>query len=106
MQQVAAKILPEDASWEERRAVDTGTVADLVARFPGCTSRELAVFSGLDRFQIARRLPDAARIKRTPQRVWRGRPRACEVTGRMAITWWPRPVPTALPDGISMLAAP
>jgi len=89
-------ILPQDATYTDKRRVDTTAVGDLVAQFPGSTSRELAAFSGRCRWQIARRLPEAARLKKQ-RRVFKGRPRACQVTGRIAITWWPREVPTELP---------
>jgi hypothetical protein len=92
-----AAILPDTATRDEQRQVDTTIVAELVAMFPGSTSRELAEFSGRDRWQIARRLPEAARLKKS-RAVYKGRPRACQVTGRMALTWWPRPVPTAVAD--------
>ena len=59
-------------------------VLDLVRRFPGCTSAEL-VGGGLDRYQLARRLPELEHrglVRKGPQAL-------CRVMGRQAITWWP-----------------
>ena len=64
--------------------------AELVRSHPGHTSAELAKQSGKDRTVIARRLPDAANHPGTE--VYRGQTRSCSVTGRRAITWWPRDV--------------
>ena len=36
---------------------------DLVTRYPGKTSKELATLGSLDRYQIARRLPELAKMK-------------------------------------------
>lgn len=101
--QHSSAVLPDTASHEERRTVDTTIVSELVALFPGSTSRELAEFANRDRWQIARRLPEAARLKRATT-VFKGRPRECQVTGRMAITWWPRQVPTAIATTVEAAA--
>jgi hypothetical protein len=92
----ADPVLPEPATYEQRRQVTSQIVIDLVALYPGSTSRELADISGRCRMQIARRLPEAAAHKKLP-RVFKGRPRPCQVTGRVALTWWPRPVPQNTP---------
>ena len=49
---------------------------------PGSTSAELAG-DGLDRWQVARRLPEI-------QEVRQGDARTCRVTGRACVTWWPK----------------
>jgi len=50
---------------------------------PGSTSRELAQRMCMDRYMVARRLPDLRKkgaVKQGPQRV-------CEVAGHRAVTW-------------------
>jgi hypothetical protein len=47
------------------------------------TSAELASTGGLDRYMVARRLPDLNR----DGLVSRGQARRCAITGRWAITW-------------------
>lgn len=68
------------------REAQQRNVRALVQRNPGCTSRELSILStALDRYQIARRLPELE----TARRVTKGLPRVCTITGRRAVTWWP-----------------
>ncbi len=57
-----------------------------VKRWPNCTSAELAERSGLDRFAIARRLPELDGIH-----IERGALRKCTVTKRLSLTWNPKP---------------
>lgn len=47
------------------------------------TSMELAHRSGMDRYIVARRLPDLEK----DYKVERGPMRECRISGRMAITW-------------------
>lgn len=56
-----------------------------VRAFPGRTSFELAIATDLDRYMLARRLPEAV----TAREVKKGDAKACSVTGRLALTWWP-----------------
>jgi hypothetical protein len=64
-----------------------GRVLALVAKHPGCTSLELAAISDgkLDRYQIARRLPELKR----GHVVRMGSTRKCNIGDRPAVTWWP-----------------
>lgn len=62
---------------------DRATAA--VRAFPGRTSFELALCTDLDRYMLARRLPECE----TAGRVRRGPMRACTVTGRLAMEWLP-----------------
>lgn len=67
------------------RASQIDRIAEAVWTHPGRTSSELAAITGLDRYQAARRCPDAlaqGRIKQGPARV-------CTVQGRLCVTWWP-----------------
>ncbi|MEM0953322.1 MAG: MarR family transcriptional regulator [Pseudomonadota bacterium] len=76
-----------------RETISTTTVADLVRKHPGQTSAELAAMTGLDRMMIARRLPEAAALKKGPT-VFKGATRKCNHSGRPnSITWWPMPTP-------------
>jgi hypothetical protein len=54
---------------------------------PGQTSAEIAESIGLDRYQVARRLPELADCD--PPQIMRGRSRTCSVKGTRAITWEP-----------------
>jgi len=64
----------------------------LVETKPGWTSAELAAHTGIDRYTMARRLPEAARRFSNGTGVYRGPARACRVSKRMAMTWWPEPI--------------
>ena len=77
--------------YSDYRKVDTRLVETLVGEFPGRTSHELSKFANKCRMQIARRLPEAARM--IARDVFRGPRRECQVTGRTAQTWWDREVP-------------
>lgn len=59
--------------------------AAAVKRHPGLTSMKLADVTGLDRYMLARRLPELLKTKQ----VWRGPAMPCPVSGRSACTWWP-----------------
>jgi len=52
---------------------------------PGRTSSELATECGLDRYELARRLPECDR----EGRVRRGPIRKDSYTNRSGVTWWP-----------------
>lgn len=56
-----------------------------VRAYPGRTSQELAELTQIDRYTLARRLPECV----TAGAVRKGEQRACSVTGRLALTWWP-----------------
>lgn len=60
-------------------------VAETVAAYPGLTSAELAGKCGLDRYQVARRAPEAE----LSGRIQRDERRKCSVLGSSAMTWWP-----------------
>jgi hypothetical protein len=58
---------------------------DLVERFPGRTGQELSALAEIgDPRTINRRLGELEKFGR----LVRGEPRACEITGRAAATWW------------------
>lgn len=66
--------------------------ARAVRQHPGCTSHELAVLTGLDRYALARRLPECI----TAGEVAKGEAKVCTVTGRKALTWHPVVAPEAV----------
>lgn len=68
-----------------KRAHQQDQAAAAVRKFPGRTSFELATCTDLDRYMLARRLPECE----TAGRVRRGAQRACSVTGRLAMEWLP-----------------
>lgn len=55
-------------------------VVEAVRTTPGLTSGELAARHGLDRYMVARRLPEAARVGLIMRRE----------IGAQEVTWWPR----------------
>ncbi len=54
-----------------------------VKRFPDRTSAELAVITGMDRYMLARRLPDL----RVDGLIENPGKKICLKTGRLAVTW-------------------
>lgn len=56
-----------------------------VRAYPGRTSQELAELTQIDRYTLARRLPECV----TAGAVRKGEQRPCGVTDRLALTWWP-----------------
>lgn len=67
------------------RAHQLAQAISAVRAFPGRTSFELALATDLDRYMLARRLPEAI----AAGAVKKGAAKACSVTGRQALTWWP-----------------
>lgn len=67
------------------RAKQQALAAAAVREYPGLTSNELGKRSGIDRYVLARRLPECE----TAKAVERGQERRCSASGRMAVTWWP-----------------
>jgi len=61
-------------------------VLRIVIANPGKTSRELSDICALDRYQVARRLPEleAAGV------IEKGPIRRCTIGGRHSVTWWGR----------------
>lgn len=82
--QAAAEITASGLRHQQQEAA-----ARAVRRHPGCTSHELAQLTGMDRYALARRLPECA----TAGEVAKGEAKLCTVSGRRAITWHPVVVP-------------
>lgn len=93
----AANTDPETSHLAAERIKATGAlgeqqrrVLELVRKFPGMTSAELAAHIDAvnwkdHRHMVARRLPELAGVH-----ISRGEARACRVTGSKCVTWWPR----------------
>lgn len=80
---------PETSHAAEQEINRTGTratqqhqVLAAVRRYPGRTSAELARLVGLDRYMVAKRLPELE-----PLHVQRGPKRQCAANHRPALTW-------------------
>ncbi len=56
-----------------------------IVKHQGCTSAELVEWCELNRHEVARRLPDLEKRGLVRQ----GESRACWVTKRQSVTWWP-----------------
>jgi hypothetical protein len=67
------------------RAHQQQLAAAAVRQFPGHTSMELAELAGMDRYALARRLPECE----TAGTVKRGAVTTCTITKRKALVWWP-----------------
>lgn len=68
-----------------RRGQQIAQTIAAVRAFPGKTSQELSDKTGICRFVLARRLPEAV----TAGAIAKGQQRPCSVTGKLALTWWP-----------------
>jgi predicted ArsR family transcriptional regulator len=87
---LARRTDPESSHIAARRMVESGAQGDqqqitlvLVRKYPNRTSDELAALGSLDRYQLARRLPELERSGL----VERGAMRKSDTTGRPACTW-------------------
>lgn len=74
----AAEHITSSGKAAQQRAI----AVSAVHKHPGLTSFELSLLCPLDRFQLARRLPECAEVQK-------GDARQCSVTGRSAHTWRP-----------------
>ncbi len=67
------------------QAQQQAQVAAAVRQHPGLTSRELAFSAGLDRYMVARRLPELE----SDGLVVHGAPRICSMSRKRCQTWLP-----------------
>jgi len=77
----AAADLVASGTWGKQKR----QVYAVLCLYPGRTSAELAEVAGLDRYMLARRLPDLE----DERLATKGSKRRCDATGRKAVTWWP-----------------
>lgn len=61
---------------------------EFISREQGITSMELSVRAGLDRYIVARRLPDAALMGEVTKGD-KDHSRLCIISKRQAMEWWP-----------------
>lgn len=75
----------EEITASGRRQQQIAMTIEVVRKHPGHTSMELSEITGLCRFLLARRLPEAV----TAGAVMKGIQRPCSVTRKLALTWLP-----------------
>lgn len=68
-----------------RHAAQKDRTEAAVRRYPGMTSMQLAQATGMDRYMVARRLPDLAK----EGRAHRGAKARCPISNITVCTWWP-----------------
>jgi hypothetical protein len=68
-----------------RHAAQKDRTEAAVRRYPGMTSMQLAHATGMDRYMVARRLPDLAK----EGRAYRGAKALCPISNITVCTWWP-----------------
>lgn len=68
-----------------RHAAQKDRTEAAVKRYPGMTSMQLAQATGMDRYMVARRLPDLAK----EGRAHRGAKVLCPISNITVCTWWP-----------------
>ncbi len=81
---ITSHIAAREVTISGRRADQMMQVVHALHCRPGRSSRELADESGLDRYVVARRLPDAERCGL----VRRGGMRSCRLSARPAVVWF------------------
>jgi hypothetical protein len=77
-------VAEEEITASGARARQQEIALGVVIQHPGCTSLELAEYCSLDRYQLAKRLPEIRR----QGKVKNGMKRMCRVGNRPAVTWW------------------
>ena len=81
----SSHLAAEEITASGKRQEQIGLAITAVRDHPGNTSMELSELTGLDRYMLARRLPDAE----TAGAIRRGEQRVCQVSNRRALTWYP-----------------
>ena len=80
---ITSKLAGHEVEAEGTAGIQRILCLQLLASHPGATTNELATHSELDRYQIARRLPEL----RERGLVRNTGVRPCAVSGRLAMTW-------------------
>jgi len=73
----------EEITANGKRQAQQNEVLAMVQRNQGCTSAEIAAAEEVDRYMVARRLPELA-----PDHVFKGKPRKCRESDRRAVVWF------------------
>lgn len=82
---ITSHVAAEQITASGARGQQQAQASAAVRAFPGLTSFELAMRTNIDRYTLARRLPECV----TAGTVRKGEARKCSITGRQALTWWP-----------------
>ena len=82
---ISSHLAAEHITSSGARGYQQAQAAAAVRAFPGHTSFELALLTEINKYTLARRLPECV----TAGTVMKGEIRECEITGRKALTWWP-----------------
>lgn len=77
----AARVITKSGTRDKQKA----EVLEYLNEIPGSTSMEIATHFGVDRYMVARRLPDL----RKDGLVLNGEQRECKVSCSRACTWFP-----------------
>lgn len=80
---ITSHISADELTASGKRSRQKMIVLDALRRFPGSTSQELAMKSGLNNDMVHKRLPDLRR----DNFACNGDPRRCKVTHKLALTW-------------------
>jgi hypothetical protein len=80
---ITSKIAARRIDRDGTRKVQMADTLRAVRTFPGRTSLELSSLTGMDRYTLARRLPDLEKVRA----VAKGPARGCGVSGNKAVTW-------------------
>ncbi len=82
---ISSHLAAKEITASGKRTQQQAQAVAAVRAWPGCTSFELAMKTDIDRYVLARRLPEVV----LAGLVQKGDPKHCTVTGRLALTWWP-----------------
>ena len=81
----SSHIAAREITYSGSRASQQIRVLEAVTNYPGNTSHELSFKIGMDRYQIARRLPELE----SNGFIQKGQLRKDRINDRMVVTWWP-----------------
>lgn len=91
MPKLSKKQTPDTITVTTEPPLNSERTIAIVREYPGRTNAELSTITGVNRMMLARRMPEMA--QRAKPKIFKGAARACELTGKNAITWWPMPTP-------------
>ena len=80
---LSSHLAGEEIEDSGKAATQRAEALKLVHTHEGLTSIELSEYTDLDRYQLARRLPEIKSIVK-------GLSRHCKVSKKLAVTWWLR----------------
>jgi len=80
---ITSELAGKEHTKSGKRQSDCQRIAELVSAYQGRTSRELSKLSGIENEVIHKRLSEISIVSK-------GAKRKCDVTGRVAYTWFVR----------------